>query len=146
MERRKPQRSTIKIHKNRTLTVYLPLSYLNGFYFVTSDLTKKKSKKKSQLFLKFPTYSPMSFDVLWANNIMLKGVSSKPSGKIIFFIFIELNYPKFSLKTPFKTLLLFIKSSFHPSSTGILISKSNRIRLKSQYYDRYNQILLAFEI
>ena len=76
MERRKPQRSTIKFTKNRTLTVYLPLSYLNGFYFVTSDLTKKKSKKKSQLFLKFPTYSPMSFDVLWANNIMLKGVSS----------------------------------------------------------------------
>ena len=86
MERRKPQRSTIKIHKNRTLIVYLPLSYLNGFYFVTSDLTKKKSKKKSQLFLKFPTYSPMSFDVLWANNIMLKGVSSKPSRKIVLFL------------------------------------------------------------
>ena len=104
MERRKPQRSTIKIHKNRTLTVYLPLSYLNGFYFVTSDLMKKKSKKKSQLFLKFPTYSPMSFDVLWA-NIMLKGVYSKPSGNIILFIFIELNYPKFSLENSFNTFI-----------------------------------------
>ena len=105
MERRKPQRSTIKFTKNRTLTVYLPLSYLNGFYFVTSDLTKKNPKKKSQLFLEFPTYSPMSFDVLWANNIMLKGVSSKPSGNITLFIFIELNYPKFSLENPFNTFI-----------------------------------------